>query len=233
MAGQLYLVSTPIGNPEDLTIRALRVLCEVSLIAAEDTRVTQRLLHYYGVNTPLTSYHNENKEEKTPILLDKLRHESQSIALVSDSGTPLICDPGRYLVTHALERGIQVRPVPGASAFLAALVSSGFPVEAFAFEGVLPMHRQAWRRLFEARRLDPRTFVLFIQPHRAIAVLQVLRQVLGNRRIVLAQDLTTPDERFLRGTVDQVLHEVRKHGVGNEITLVVEGNRRFRRQSAS
>lgn len=225
MAGSLYLVSTPIGNQEDLTFRALRILKQVPIIAAEDPERTSALCAHYGIKTPLTSYHNRNKEEKTPVLLSRLQ-AGQSVALVSDSGTPLLCDPGLFLVTRALAAGISVVPVPGASAALSALVASGFPADTFLVLGTLPRSTLVRRNTVLAFRRDPRTLVLFESSRRLRATLRLFSEVLGKRRAVLAMDLTTDREGFVRGTTEGILRDLPRIPVCREVTLVVEGYRR-------
>ena len=165
MNGILYIVSTPIGNLEDITYRAHRILNEVDFIAAEDTRHTQKLCSHYGISTTLTSYHDFNKENKTPVLLEKLQ-EGCSIALVSDAGTPLISDPGYYLLTRAIEADIRVVPIPGPSAILAALTASGLPTDAFHYEGFLPKKSAARFRMLQILVEETRTIILFETPHR-------------------------------------------------------------------
>jgi len=229
MSGLLYLVSTPIGNPEDMTVRAIRILKEVAIVAAEDTSHAHSLLLHYGIDTPLTSYHDLNKDERTPLLIGRL-HEGQCIALVSDAGTPLISDPGAFLVAQALASGIRVVPVPGPSAVLAALSASGLSSEAFVYQGYLPKKSTERRLVLEALRTERRTLVLFESPELVRFSLEAIHAVLGNRRIVLARELTKPREEFLRGTVKEV---VVTWGLGllqGEVTLVVGGNRQQRRR---
>lgn len=229
MSGLLYLVSTPIGNPEDMTVRAIRILKEVAVVAAEDTSRTHSLFLHYGIDTPLTSYHDLNKDEKTPVLIRRL-HEGQSIALVSDNGTPLISDPGAFLVTQALTCGIRVVPVPGPSAVLAALSASGLPSEAFVYQGYLPKKSTQRRLVLEALRTERRTLILFESPELVRSSLETILAVLGNRQIVLARELTKPREEFLRGTVEEVLVTWGPGLLQGEVTLVVEGNRQQRRR---
>ena len=229
MSGLLYIVSTPIGNPEDMTVRAIRLLKEVAIVAAEDTSRAHSLFLQFGIDTPLTSYHDLNKDEKTPVLIRRL-HEGQSIALVSDDGTPLISDPGSFLVTQALASGIRVVPVPGPSAVLAALSASGLSSEAFVFQGYLPKTSTQRRLVLEALRSERRTLILFESPKLVRSSLEAIHAVLGNRRIVLARELTKPNEEFLRGTVEEVLVKWRSGLLEGEVTLVVEGNRQQRRK---
>ncbi len=222
MAGTLYLVSTPIGNPEDLTLRALRILKEVPVIAAEDPTRTALLCARHAIDTPLTSYHNNNKEGKTPVLIARLQ-AGQDVALVSDGGTPLLCDPGLFLATRALAAGIPVVPVPGASAALAALTASGFPADSFLVLGTLPASRPARRSLLHNLRRDPRTLVLFESPGRVKSTLHLLGELLGNRRLVIAMDMTTEKERYVRGTAAEVAQTLLQAPACHDLTLVVEG----------
>jgi len=227
MSGPLYLVSTPIGNPEDMTVRAIRILKEVAIVAAEDTSRTHSLLLHYGIDTPLTSYHDVNKDEKTPVLIRRL-HEGQSIALVSDDGTPLISDPGAFLVAQALASGIRVVPVPGPSAVLAAL--SGLSTEAFVYQGYLPKQSTERRLVLETLRTERRTLILFESPEMVRSSLEAIHAVFGNRRIVLARELTKPNEEFLRGTVEELMVRGSSGFFPGQVTLVVEGNQQQSRK---
>ena len=226
MSGLLYVVSTPLGNVEDITLRALRVLKHVDVIAAEDPGQIQRLFRHYRIRTPVTSYHNLNKEEKAPVFLDRLE-KGHSLALVCDAGTPLVCDPGAYLVRRALNAGIRVVPVPGPSAILAALAVSGFPGSPFVFRGFLPTAQAARRRALRAMRNDPCTSVLFESGPRLSATLLEIAAVSPRRQMVLACNLTKPDEVLLCGTARDVSRQWeasdRQHGL-SEITLVVSGS---------
>lgn len=221
-AGTLYIVSTPIGNLEDITLRAVRVLKEVGVIAAEDTRHTKQLCAHFGIATPLTSYHDFNKEEKTAVLLERLR-SGADVALVSDAGTPVISDPGYFLITRSIEAGIRVVPVPGPSAALAALAASGLPTDCFRFEGFLPRKDGPRSKRLESLREDSASLILFESPHRIGKLLASLRSILGNRRAVLARELTKRFEDFRRGTLDELLAHVQSRPPKGEITLVVEG----------
>ncbi len=219
-AGVLYVVSTPIGNLEDITLRALRILKEVRIIAAEDTRHTQTLLTHYQIHTTLTSYHDFNKEHKTSLLLERLR-EGQDIALVSDAGTPVISDPGYFLITQCVLSGIAVVPLPGASAVLAALAVSGLPSDAFRFEGFLPRRHVARLKRLEALKTEGQTLIIFESPHRIGKTLVDIKAVMGVRRAVLARELTKKFEEIIRGTIDDLIRcaEIRK--LKGEITLLV------------
>jgi 16S rRNA (cytidine1402-2'-O)-methyltransferase len=219
-AATLFLVSTPIGNLEDITLRALRVLREVALIAAEDTRRTAKLLAHFDLHTPTTSFYEQVEHEKTPRLLARLAG-GESIALVSDAGTPGISDPGYRLVTAAIDAGIRVEAVPGASAVLAALVSSGLPTDTFSFAGFPPVKAQArerWLTLLADRR---ETLVLFEAPHRLRETLEAILHVLGDRRMVVARELTKVHEEFVRGTASSLLAS--PPDSRGEFTLVISG----------
>jgi 16S rRNA (cytidine1402-2'-O)-methyltransferase len=225
----LYIVSTPIGNPEDITIRAIRVLREAATIAAEDPQQSQALLKHYGIDTPVTSYHNFNKEGKTAVLVEYLRI-GQNVALVVDAGTPVVSDPGAFLIAKALESGIRVIPVPGASAVLAAVSVSGISCDTFTFLGFLPRTAGPRRRLLESLAPERRTVVLFEAPHRLRPTLEVIREVFGNCRIMLAKDLTKPSEACVRGPVEELLKSIGFEPVAGELTLVIEADPHSKRQ---
>jgi len=232
MTGSLYIVSTPIGNPDDLSLRAFNTLKTVAVIAAEDPQCTQTLLARHGITTPLTSYHNDNKEEKIPVLIQRMR-DGQSVALVSDAGTPAIVDPGTLLIREAFRQNIPVVTVPGPSALLAALSVSGLPGDAFVFAGQLPQRSAARRTRIRALRAEPRPIVCFESPEHLLSTLQALGTELGNRRLVLACNMTTPREQFFRGTIDEVIRAQTAQAVEGELTLVIEGaqpGRRTRRK---
>jgi 16S rRNA (cytidine1402-2'-O)-methyltransferase len=216
----LYLVATPIGNLEDITLRALRVLKQADLIACEDTRQTQKLLNHYGISTPTTSYHAHNEMLRAPALVMELERGAR-IALVTDAGMPGISDPGFRLVTLALRHHLPVVPIPGASAFLAALVASGLPTDSFRFSGYLPPRRGQRRALLETIRDSPRTQIFYEAPHRLRESLADIVEVLGpDRAIVVAREVTKMHEQFLRGTADTVLAAFDVE-VKGEITLLV------------
>jgi 16S rRNA (cytidine1402-2'-O)-methyltransferase len=216
--GTLYLVATPIGNLEDITLRALRLLREAEVIACEDTRQTRKLLDHYGIHKPLVSYHDHNEAVRAPELIEKLE-SGAAVALVSDAGTPLVSDPGYRLVTRAIEKGIRVEPAPGPSAALAALAASGLPTDEFHFGGFLPP-RQAQRRKVLARLAgEPATLVFYEAPHRLLETLADIEEVLGERQVVVARELTKIHEEFLRGTAAELrnAHITLK----GEITLLI------------
>ncbi|MDI6906981.1 MAG: 16S rRNA (cytidine(1402)-2'-O)-methyltransferase [Thermoanaerobacterales bacterium] len=218
--GTLYLCATPIGNLEDITLRALRVLREVDLIAAEDTRRTRKLLAHYDIPTPLVSYHAHNRESRGKELLARLR-DGRSIALVSDAGTPGVSDPGAALVARAVAEGVPVVAIPGASAALTALVVSGLPTARFAFEGFLPRKGRA-KVLAELAR-ETRTLVVFESPRRVVRTLEELLAVMGDRRVAVARELTKKFEEVFRGTLSEALAHFREREPRGEFTLVIEG----------
>ncbi|HZB95128.1 MAG TPA: 16S rRNA (cytidine(1402)-2'-O)-methyltransferase [Herpetosiphonaceae bacterium] len=219
--GTLYLVATPIGNLEDITLRALRVLREVTLIAAEDTRHTRKLLNHYAIATATTAYHEHNKLARLPAMLDVLA--GGDVALVSDAGTPGINDPGFELVQAAIEAGFPVTPIPGPSAPIAALVASGLPTAQWVYLGFLPSKSSERRRFLEAWRTLPATLVCFEAPHRLQAALRDMEAVLGNRRIAIARELTKLHEEWVRGTIDDAVHRFEEAAPRGEFTIVIAG----------
>lgn len=221
--GVLYVVSTPIGNLEDITRRALRVLQEVDIVAAENITRTRGLWEHYGIKTRLTSYHQHNQRSKGPELVEKLK-AGADVALVTDAGTPGISDPGAFLIHLAVREGIQVSPVPGPSAVVAALSISGLPTERFVFLGFLP--NKSGKRKKELRKLtgESRTMVLFEAPHRLKPMLMDLREVLGDRQMVLLREMTKIFEEVKRGTVSSILQDLRAELIKGEVTLVVAGS---------
>jgi len=217
----LYVVATPIGNLEDISLRALRILGEVKLIAAEDTRRTRRLLDAYDVKTPMTSYHEHNKRDKLDYILSFL--EGGDVALVSDAGMPGMSDPGYELIVAAAERDIPVVPVPGASAIITALVVSGLAVDRFVYLGFLPHKAVARRQALESVVDEGGTMILLESPHRIQAALSDILQILGDRRIAVCRELTKLHEEVFRGLVSQAIeHFVQPRG---EFTLVIEGRK--------
>lgn len=221
MAGTLYLVSTPIGNLEDITLRAVRTLKEVDCIACEDTRQTRKLLEHFGVKKTLVSYHEHNERSKTPEILKRLS-DGADVALVSDAGTPLVSDPGYPLVHEATEKGIRVVPIPGASAVLAALSASGLPSDSFLFIGFLPAKGARRQELIRKICASEATTILYEAPHRVLHTLDELREVLGDRAIVAARELTKIHEEFLRGTAGDVLKLLSERpSIKGEFTIVI------------
>ena len=195
----------------------------MSAIAAEDTRRTQKLCTFYGIGTPLTSYHDFNKEEKTPVLLKRLQEGAVDIALVSDAGTPLVSDPGFYLVRQAIKAKITVVPIPGSSAPLAALVTSGFPPDAFVFEGFVPRKTGARQAFIKRLGEETRTSIVFETPHRLTSTLEVIREFLGERRLMIGRELTKMNEEILRGNAEEILQSGIAQRAKGEITVVIEG----------
>jgi len=220
--GTLYVVSTPIGNLEDITLRALRVLREVDLIAAEDTRRTRQLLTHYGIRKPLISYHDYNRRMREKTLLQELR-EGKSIALVTDAGTPGISDPGENLVRGAIQESIPLVPIPGPAALVAALSVSGLPTESFLFYGFLPSRAAARKKWLVSLKDRPETLVFYESPRRLGSLLQEAAQILGDRRVVVAREMTKVYEEVHRGTVYEVLDRLAGAEVKGEVTVIMEG----------
>jgi 16S rRNA (cytidine1402-2'-O)-methyltransferase len=219
-AGILYLVATPIGNLEDITLRALRVLRECDLVAAEDTRRTAKLLHHFDIRTPTTSLHEHNEHAKAGALVEKLL-QGGSIALVTDAGTPAISDPGFRLIQAALADGIRVEAIPGPSAVLAALVSSGLPSDAFVFVGFPPARARARATWLEALRAETRTVVFFEAPHRIVDTLNDALRVVGDRQVAVGRELTKLHEELVRGPISDVLGRLTE--LRGEFTIVMAG----------
>jgi len=223
MSGRLYIVSTPIGNLEDITLRALKVLKEADVIACEDTRTTRKLLTRYAVETPLVSYHEHNEIEKAKELLSILR-EGRSIALVSDAGTPCISDPGYRIVKLASEHGIEVLSIPGPSASVSALSVSGLPTSSFAFFGFLPRTKKHLTDYLSRIKNYPETLVFYESPNRVTKTLRAISEVFGDRNISLSREMTKLYEETLRGKVSDVLEAlVKRNEIKGEVTIVVEG----------
>ena len=221
VSGTLYIVATPIGNLEDITLRAVRVLGEVDLIACEDTRQTRKLLDRYSIAKPLVSYHEHNERVRAADLLRDLE-AGKNIALVSDAGTPLIADPGYRLVEQARQMGIPVSPIPGPSAVLAALSGSGLATDSFSFHGFLPAKKGQRRTFLDAFRGSQATLVFYEAPHRILDTLEDIEEVLGPRPVVIARELTKVHEEFLRGTAAELREALGKRpSVKGEITLMV------------
>lgn len=229
--GTLYLVATPIGNLEDMSPRAVRILRQVRLIAAEDTRVTRKLLNHFDIHTPLTSYFEHNKWTKLDPILAALAEGE--VALVSDAGTPAINDPGYELVKAALAAGHQVQPVPGPSAPLAALAASGLPTDAFLYLGYLPRKSSERKVLLDQVRDLPYTLLFLETPHRLLAALNDLLDLLGDRRIAVARELTKVHEEIWRGALSAAIAHFSQHEPRGEFTLVIEGKAKTARQKWS
>jgi 16S rRNA (cytidine1402-2'-O)-methyltransferase len=220
--GRLYICPTPIGNLEDITLRVLRVLQEVDVIAAEDTRYSIRLLNHYDIQKPLTSYHEHNKETKGNHLIGKLK-AGETIALVSDAGMPGISDPGADLIKLCIEHDIEFEVLPGATAFTTALVASGLPTSHFAFEGFLDREKKNRKKRLEILQRDDRTMIFYEAPHRLMAALKDIHEILGNRNAVAARELTKRHEEFVRGTVEELIAHFEEKPPKGEFVLMIEG----------
>lgn len=220
--GVLYICGTPIGNLEDITLRALRILQEVDLIAAEDTRHTIKLLNHYEIKKPMTSYHEHNKVSKGEYLIEQLKTGKQ-IALVSDAGMPGISDPGYDLINVALQERIPVVPIPGPTAFVTGLVISGLPTQRFVFEGFLSRTKKQRRAILEKCCSEERTLIFYESPHRLKETLKEMLNILGNRQVVVARELTKRYEEIKRGNLQQVAESFQGENVKGEITLIVSG----------
>lgn len=222
MAGTLFVVATPIGNLEDITFRAVRILGEVDLIAAEDTRHTKILLDKYSIHTPYTSYHKFNIKEKTTSLVETLKN-GKNMALVSDAGMPGISDPGYELIKEALEEGIRVEPIPGASAVVTALAVSGLPTDRFVFEGFLPKKPGKKRKALEKLKNEERTIVIYESPFRLVKTLEEIFAIMGEREVAVCRELTKKFEEIIRGKAGDVLAKLKGAKVRGEIVLVISG----------
>lgn len=222
MKGELYICATPIGNLEDITLRVIRTLKEVDLIAAEDTRHSFKLLRHYDIKTPMTSYHQHNKISKGPELIIKLQ-EGQNIALITDAGTPAISDPGEDLVKLAYENGIKVYSLPGPTACITALTLSGLRSRRFVFEGFLPQENKSRTRVLEELQDETRTIILYEAPHRIIKTLNSLHEYLGDREITIERELTKKYEEVIRTTIKQAIKRYEDKEAKGEIVIVIEG----------
>jgi 16S rRNA (cytidine1402-2'-O)-methyltransferase len=221
MAGKLYLVATPIGNLEDITLRALKTLKEVDLIAAEDTRHTLGLLNHFEISKPLISYYKQNEKVKSEILIQKLK-EGQNIAVVSDAGTPGISDPGEEIVRVAIEHGIEIVPIPGACAFVNALIASGMSSKEFEFIGFLSANKKERKDKLEEIKYETKTLIFYEAPHKLQTTLETMLEVLGDRQIVLARELTKIHEEFIRGSLSTILEQI--VDIKGEFVIIVQGN---------
>lgn len=219
MFGKLYVVATPIGNLEDITLRAINVLKDVDVIAAEDTRHTLKLLNHFQISKPLISYHRHNEETKTQVLIQKLK-EGQNIALVSDAGTPGICDPGEEVIKACIEHEISVIPIPGACAMINALIASGIDTKEFIFIGFLPLHKKLRKEKLSEIEKANKTLIMYEAPHKLNSTLKDLRGVLGDRKVVLARELTKIHEEFIRGTIDELIRQ--SENLKGEMILIIE-----------
>ncbi len=222
MSGKLYLCATPIGNLEDITLRVLRTLKEVDLIAAEDTRNSIKLLNHFDIKTPMTSYHEYNKIDKAYVLINKMR-EGQNIALITDAGTPGISDPGEELAAMCCEAGIEVTSLPGPAACITALTLSGLSTRRFAFEAFLPADKKERKMILEELKNETRTIIIYEAPHRLVRTLEELREALGNRRMTLCRELTKKHETAFHTTIEDLITFYTTEKPLGECVLVVEG----------
>lgn len=220
--GTLYIVGTPIGNLEDITQRALRILREVAVIAAEDTRQTRKLLTHFEIHTPTVSYHEHNQRTAGPALVQRIL-QGEDVALVTDAGMPAISDPGEDLVRLAIDAGVKVVAIPGPTAFTTALVVSGLPTERFVFEGFLPHKKKERRAALERLKSEPRTWILYEAPHRMTETLEELAAALGDRPMAAARELTKLYEEVVRGTPAELLAHFEAHTPRGEFVLVITG----------
>jgi len=220
--GCLYIVSTPIGNLNDITIRALDILKNVDIIAAEDTRHTLKLLNHFSIKKTLISYHEHNKYKVDDKLISKL-NEGKNIALVSDAGTPGISDPGEDIIRKAIDKGINVIPIPGPSALVTAVIISGLKTDRFVFEGFLPPKKTDRKKLIEFLKKENRTIILYESPHSLKNTIQELYQILGNRKIAILRELTKIHEEAIRGTFEEVLNLIEEKRLKGEMVIVIEG----------
>ena len=216
--GKLYLVATPIGNLEDITLRAIKILKEVDLIAAEDTRQTLKLLNHLEISKPLISYHRHNEEVKTDILIKKL-NDGENIAIVTDAGTPAISDPGEEIVKEAIKNNIKVVPIPGACALINALIASGLDTKEFSFYAFLPLNKKLRKEKLEEIKNDGKTAIIYEAPHRLISTLNEIKELLGNRDIVIAKELTKIHETFIRGKIEEIIEKI-ENPKGEYIILI-------------
>lgn len=221
--GKLYIVATPIGNLEDITLRAIHVLESVDLIAAEDTRHTLKLLNHLGISKPLISYHRHNEEVKTETLIEKLLG-GQDIALVSDAGTPGICDPGEVVIKKCIEKEIEIVPIPGSCAMINALIASGIATKEFTFLGFLPLHKKLRKEKLEEIEKSEKTIILYEAPHKLTATLKDLKTILGERQITLARELTKIHEEFIRGSIEEIIEK--GENLKGEMVLIIEGKQK-------
>lgn len=221
MNGKLYLVATPIGNLEDITLRALRILKEVDYIAAEDTRNTLKLLNHFEIKKPLISNHRHNEEDRENSLIEKLK-DGKNIAVVSDAGTPGISDPGEVIAKRAIEENIEVIPIPGACAAINALIASGLNTKEFVFFGFLPLNKKLRKEKLEKIKNENKTIIIYEAPHKIKDSLNDLKNVVGDRKIVLARELTKIHEEFIRGNIDEIIEK--SENLKGEMILLIEGN---------
>ncbi len=220
--GNLYVVATPIGNLEDITLRAIKTLKEVDLIAAEDTRHTLKLLNHLEITKPMISYHRHNEEIRCENLIKELK-EGKNIALVSDAGTPGICDPGEEIIKKCIEEDIRVIPIPGACAMINALIASGISTKEFSFLGFLPLNKKRRKEKIEEIKNSNKTIIIYEAPHKLKNTLNDLSSILEDRKIVLARELTKIHEEYIRGTINELIEK--SENLKGEIVLIIEGNK--------
>ena len=224
MPGKLYLVATPIGNLEDITFRAIKVLKDVDIIAAEDTRHTLKLLNYYEISKPLISYHRHNEGTKSEILINKLLEE-KNIAIVTDAGTPGISDPGEEIVKEAIKNNIEIVPIPGACALINALISSGLNTKEFAFYGFLPLNKKNRKNVIERIKKEDKTIILYEAPHKLIKTLEEILENIGDINCVIAREITKIHEEFIRKNISEILEEFqKKDAVKGEYIILLDMN---------
>jgi len=221
--GNLYVVSTPIGNLEDITLRALRILGEVSAIACEDTRQAIKLLNKYNLRKKLISYYHPREKQKIPRIINLLK-EGKDVALVSDAGTPGLSDPGYPLIREAIREGINIIPVPGASALTTALAASGLPTHRFLFFGFAPIKKEATKKLLHSLQDEKATLVFYLPPRKIVSFLKLIREMLGNRQVVIAREMTKIYEEFLRGRADELIERWEEQKEKGEVTVLIEGS---------
>lgn len=222
-SGTLYIVPTPIGNLEDITLRALKVLGGVDVVAAEDTRTTKFLLDHYNLQKPLISFFSHNEQIRVPQIIERLKN-GESVAVVSDAGTPGISDPAHAIITAAIEEAISIIPLPGATAFIPALIASGLPTHSFVFEGFLP-HKKGRKTRLEKLAEEERTIILYESPHRILRTLEELKEYLGDRPAVIGRELTKKFEEIVRGDLSELLQKFSSQAIKGEFVIVVEGKK--------
>lgn len=229
VTGTLYVVATPIGNLDDITLRAINVLKEVDLIAAEDTRHTLKLLNHLEISKPLISYHRHNEDIKSDVLIEKLK-EGKNIALVSDAGTPGICDPGEEVIKKCIENGINIVPIPGACAMINSLICSGVDTGKFIFLGFLSLNKKIRKQELEEIKNSNKTIIIYEAPHKIESTLKDLDSILGSqRKIVLAREITKIHEEFIRGTVEDILNKIEQ--IKGEMVLIIEGDKNIKEEN--
>ncbi len=226
--GILYVVATPIGNLEDITLRAIKILKDVDLIAAEDTRHTLKLLNHLEISKPLISYHRHNEDVKSDILIEKLE-QGQNIALVSDAGTPGICDPGEEVIKKCIDIGIKVIPIPGACAMINSLICSGIDTKEFTFLGFLPLNKKLRKNKLEEIKNSNKTIIIYEAPHKLETTLKDLKEILGERKIVLAREVTKIHEEFIREDIDSLIEKAKN--IKGEIVLIIEANHNIKKEN--